>query len=389
MTETVHNVYDVIVIGSGPAGASAAYELVSAGVKVLVLEKEKLPRYKTCGGGLVNRAVNLIPFDISEIVHRKFSSADIYDLETNLHFNVKRTTQIIQMTMRSDFDHYFILKTIERGAIVKDGSTIDEIVNDSDSIKIFAGGGTYKAKFLIAADGATGITSRIFKNGNSYNVPALELEIFGEELYSLFKDKVRFDYGVLPHGYAWVFPKAEHLSIGVAAMRKSGKSLHRYLNDYLKKLNISTDQIDRSEKHGFIIPLFSGKFKPANGRILLTGDALGLADPITAEGISYAIESGQLAARAIINGNFEVDKVIKIYLRKLKPILKELKYARILAWFVYTNTTIRKFVFKNYGSRISELLTDVIMQKKKYSELLHNPLNYLKLFRPIIFWRTK
>ena len=92
----------------------------------------------------------------------------------------------------------------------------------------------------------------------------------------------------------------------------------------------------------------------------------------------------------LFRSKFELNDVVKIYKQFLKPILKELRYAKVLAWFVYGNPAVRRSVFKHYGARISELLTDVIMDEKKYSEVLKNPKNYLKLFRPLFTgWKRR
>ena len=267
---------------------------------------------------------------------------------------------------------------------------VKKIFNLENEVELIINEKSYHTKFVIAADGATGIATKSLGLVNKLKVPALECEIFGHSLFKRFKDSVRFDYGIVPHGYAWVFPKAAHLSVGIAVMKKSGTSLHNLLSKYLRALNINQEEIEEMDKHGFMIPLYSGKNKLSSGRVLIVGDALGLADPITAEGISYAIESGQLAARAIINGKFELTEVVKIYQQLLKPLLKELRYAKVLAWFVYGNPAVRRSVFKHYGARISELLTDVIMDEKKYSEILKNPKNYLKLFRPLFTgWKRR
>ena len=384
------NEVDVIVIGSGPAGSSAAYELARSGIKVLVVDKEKLPRYKTCGGGVVYRAARLLPFSIVESKNKSFNSAEINDHESKLHFNVKRNKPIVEMIMRADFDYHILSRAVEEGAEVKDGMEVKKIFNLENEVELIINEKSYHTKFVIAADGATGIATKSLGLVNKLKVPALECEIFGHSLFKRFKDSVRFDYGIVPHGYAWVFPKAAHLSVGIAVMKKSGTSLHNLLSKYLRALNINQEEIEEMDKHGFMIPLYSGKNKLSSGRVLIVGDALGLADPITAEGISYAIESGQLAARAIINGKFELNDVVKIYKQFLKPILKELRYAKVLAWFVYGNPAVRRSVFKHYGARISELLTDVIMDEKKYSEILKNPKNYLKLFRPLFTgWKRR
>ena len=163
-------------------------------------------------------------------------------------------------------------------------------------------------------------------------------------------------------------------------MNGSGKSLHKYLNEYINILGIK--DIKDEKKHGYYIP-FHKKKEFTNGRILLVGDAAGLTDPITAEGISYAIESGRYAAEAILKGGDKKEMVIKSYERNVKKITDELKYAKILAFFIYSSPTLSSFVFKRYGKKLSELMVDVIMGRKKYSKLLKDPMNYLKLFKPV------
>ena len=169
-------------------------------------------------------------------------------------------------------------------------------------------------------------------------------------------------------------------------MNKPGINLHHYLKEYYKVLGII--KIIREEKHGYVIPLHSKLQKFVYGRILISGDTASLADPITAEGISYAITSGIYAASAIINGQGNKGQVSRIYESDVQKTLNELKYARYLAFFIYKSSALRSFVFKMYGKKLSNLMTDVITGKVKYSELLKNPVNYLKLFKLPAFSRN-
>lgn len=385
------NQFDVIIIGAGVAGSSAAFELANTGLKVLVLEKEKLPRYKTCGGGVVLRAVNLLPFEINPVVQTKISSAEVFDQENKIRFLIKRDEPVIYFVMRADLDNYILSKAREKGAAVYDQSKVMGIITSDDGVEVKTDGQTFSSKYVIAADGATGISMTLFKlNQHILRVPAIESEIIVDnKTLKKFKDNARFDFGFVPHGYGWVFPKMDHLSIGIAFMKKVNQSIQRWFNKYLELLEMNQEIIIGSQKHGYVIPLIRGKTICCTGRILFAGDNLGFADPLTAEGISYAIETGQLAARAIINNYPDYLKVVKSFTLDINIVYKEVKSARFLSEVVYGPLALRKFIFKHYGNQLSELLADVIMERKKYSEIVRDPLNYLKLIRPFNFFRGK
>ncbi|UCH64389.1 MAG: geranylgeranyl reductase family protein [Ignavibacterium sp.] len=373
-------IYDAIIIGSGVAGTSAAYFLVKGGKNVLLLEKERLPRYKTCGGGVISRISDILPYEIEPVVDVKMFTADIFDHENNISFHVKRDEPIINMTMRESLDYFMLEKAREENAIFKSEEIVTDINQNSEYVEVVTEMGKYNARFVIAADGASGITVRKLGLQNNYKkIPALENEVYVENnQYEEHSKTARFDFGFVPAGYAWVFPKKEHLSIGLFTMNGSNVSLRKYLNEFITKLGIK--DIKEEKKHGYFLPLYK-KSEFTKGRILLVGDAAGLTDPITGEGISYAIESGKCAAEAIVHGSNDVDTVIKNYQKNLKGIVTELRYAKFLALFVYASPKLRKFAFKRYGKKLSELMTDVITGRNKYSKLMKDPLNYLKLFR--------
>jgi geranylgeranyl reductase family protein len=374
-------IYDAIIIGGGVAGTSAAYFLAKGGKNVLLLEKETLPRYKTCGGGVISRISEILPYEINTAVDKRMYTADIFDHVNNLSFHVKRNEPIINMTMRENLDYFMLEKAYEENATYNSEETVTDIHQTSEYVEVVTEKEKYSAKFVIAADGASGITVRkLGMQKNIKKIPALEHEIsVDNNQLDIHSRTARFDFGFVPAGYAWVFPKKEHLSIGLFTMNGLGVSPRQYLDKYINMLGIK--DIKEEKKHGYYIPLYMKK-EFTNGRILLVGDAAGLTDPITGEGISYAIESGKCAAEAILKGGNDIDIVIESYQQNLKGIVTELKYAKILSFFVYSSPNLRKFVFRRYGKKISELITDVIMGRKKYSKLLKNPMNYLKLFKP-------
>ncbi|MEJ2615975.1 MAG: FAD-dependent monooxygenase, partial [Ignavibacteriaceae bacterium] len=120
-------IYDVIIAGSGPAGASAAYILTKAGKRVLVLEKAGLPRYKTCGGGITSKGLNLIPFDMTKVLERSCYSVEINDFEAGISISTKRDKPVVSMTMRSDFDYHLIKEAEKYGADIKDETEVKEL----------------------------------------------------------------------------------------------------------------------------------------------------------------------------------------------------------------------------------------------------------------------
>ncbi len=373
------NNHDVIIIGAGVAGATAAYYLAKAGKDILVIEKEKLPRHKTCGGGVVYRAKQSLPFNIDEVVERNFKKINVYDYENDLCFKVNRKKPVINLVMRSNLDNLIISEAAKFGAKIYDGLTATNLINNDEYLEVTANNSTFKSGFVIAADGASGVSLKVLGYEQKFfRAPAVECEVYlSENEFERYKNIIRFDFGYIPHGYGWVFPKNNHLSVGIALMKKAKLNLNFFLKNYLEMLGY--ENVINMKKHGFLIPINPFSFKPFLGRILLTGDTIGLADPITAEGISYAIESGRMAAEAIIDGVNDQNLVNKCYKEKLKPLFKELKYARILARFVYGSPKVRRFVFKHYGKCLSELLTDVIMKKNRYSSIMKNPINYIKL----------
>ncbi|MCF8259861.1 MAG: geranylgeranyl reductase family protein [Melioribacteraceae bacterium] len=373
--------YDVVIIGAGPAGAFASFNCSTLGLKTLLIDKAKFPRYKTCGGGLVKKGYDLIPFDISPAVERECFSISLFDHESTHQFTVRKDYPLVKMVMRDKFDNLLVESAIESGSQFIDDTRVSGIESSGESINIKTNRGSFTAKYLIAADGVNGIVSKFLNNKFNFNrTPALEYEVFvDEKTFSEYNNSARFDFGFIPEGYGWIFPKRDHLSVGIASFNPKVRNIKSYMNDYLKSLSFEKFNL---EKHGFIIP-FNSKWKTFHsGNILFAGDTAGLPDPITAEGISNALLSGKIAAEILTNHFAEKNVVGEIYSEKIAAeIGNENRYAQYVASLFYRSSTVRKFLLKRNGIKLAELMSDIIAGKRKYSHLVRKPINYVKLIK--------
>jgi len=377
-----HTLFDVAVIGSGPAGSSAAFHLAEQGLKVIIIEKDSLPRYKPCGGGLVPRASSFLPFHPRDISESECFEAGINLLDAGLSFSVQREEPVIFMTMRENLDFLLVSKAREKGAELFSGCHVIDIVSMPVTAEIRTDKGSVFAKFVVGADGAAGITAR--KSGwkdSRKLIPVFAYEVsVDEEIFSQFGRKARFDFGITPYGYVWLFPKKKHFSIGMLDMKEHLGKPDTFFQRYLKMIGI--ERISGHTRHSFLIPVSPRNDDFVKKRVLLAGDAAGFVDPLTGEGISFALKSGALAAKAIADGNLEEKNVKEKYHEALKKeLLPELRSAAFLAGLIYRNPRFRTWLFRRHGQRLAEIVTDIIAGKSSYRQALKNPMNYWKLLK--------
>jgi geranylgeranyl reductase family protein len=375
--------HDVAVVGAGPAGASAARVLAEAGARVVLLEKHALPRYKTCGGGVVERALRGLPPEVraaveATVVERRCHAAEIDLGADGLHFRAERQRPLISMVMRDRFDAALTAAAERAGAEVRTRSAVRGVAVRADRIDLDTTNGPVAARFVVAADGATSETARLAGwRPPRPCAPALEAEVRARDVdFDRLADVARFDFGPIAGGYGWVFPKRDHLSIGVCTMRR-GVNLNVSLAGYLQALGLT--RLEHADRHGFFITLGPRRDGVARGRLLLAGDAAALADPVTGEGISAAIDSGTLAGRAILGGGDEPGRVRAGYDRALAPLRREIRLGRLLARLTYDLPRLRRRVFRLRGQALAEGMTDVLMGDRTYAGLLGHAKTYAYL----------
>ncbi len=325
--------YDVIIVGAGPAGATLAYELAKRGIGVLVLEKENLPRYKCCAGGVTSKAAKLLDFDISEV-------AEDVIYEVSFTFNLgspclrQHRQPLIYTVMRDVFDHFLVKKAQQLRAVLMDGQKVAQIRVSADWVEISTADNVFRSRLVVGADGAYSVVSRELGMGRSIEyVAGIESEVVvPEEELAKWKSRVQMDLGCIPGGYAWVFPKRNHLSIGVGCLASKARHLNHHHQKFLNSLSIGSYNIAKSSSH--LIPICTKGRIVWQDKALLLGDAAGLADPLTGEGIYNAILSAQLAA-PVIENSLAHDKVkLEDYQEAVdEKIMSELRIARTLSRF--------------------------------------------------------
>ncbi len=301
-------VYDTLVIGMGPAGATAAYQLSRAGLSVLGLDKATHPRYKVCGGGLSARIDRILEDDYKSVVEHT-----IYGIQFSYRgadpFFLDSSSPIAYTVMRDRFDHFLVEKARRAGTEVHEDEPVTSCRQLFDGIEVTTDRGRYLAKVLIGADGANSLVAQqLFPGRRSRRMATLESEIpIGTAPHYPGTGRALIDIGATPAGYAWIFPKQERLSVGVGDLRGGLASPKKIFDRFVRnEKGLAPWKVPQPIGHP--LPIFS-EHNEANresvglvsGHALLVGDAGHLVDPLFGEGIYYAVRSGQLAAESILN----------------------------------------------------------------------------------------
>lgn len=337
-------VYDVIVVGAGPAGAVLAYQLASRGLQTLVLERAALPRFKACGGGLPLKALHSLPFDASDALDLA-ARGGILTYRGRRLLKADLEPPVAWLVMRDRFDHALMQRAVEAGAHLVEETPVTAVEETDDHVTAHTHSGAFMGRLLAGADG---VHSRVARSlgllAHRSTGLALEAELAVPEAgMDAQGPYATFDFGALPHGYGWVFPKRDHLSVGVfraapgLAQRGGADGLRQHLERFVASQPVLQDSRWLTVR-GQPIPLGTSREPLHKGRALLVGDAANLADAWLGEGIYYAITSARMAAEAMIEalsqGQGEPD-LSPYSARILDTLGHQFEYARRFARLVY------------------------------------------------------
>ncbi|GAB6946660.1 geranylgeranyl reductase family protein [Vulcanisaeta sp. JCM 16161] len=318
------NTYDVIVVGAGPSGSIAAYVAARLGLRVLVLDRFRFPRIKPCGGGLTQKSIALLRglgIDLDGII--RDTCRRVVVINNAGSFLLTDNEPIISVVSRDEFDNYLLSNALEMGAEYAVDRVIRVDVHE-DYVNVVGTDNTYTGKYVIAADGANSVIAKQLGNDIRRNTAMAFMTIARGDYLS---DVCLIDMSRIKWGYSWVFPRGdEEYDAGIGSIHWGDYKAQ--LIKYVGDLGLRGGEI-----RGHPIPI-KARDKLVSRRVALVGDAAGLADPTTGEGIFYAMYSGALAALTLRH-SINPTEFMNNYLGVIKPLIKNLSIAYYLSLGTY------------------------------------------------------
>ena len=333
--------YDVIVVGLGPAGVVASKILKENNVNFCVIDKNKFPREKLCGGGLTNKSVKLLKkLDVNIDSKRSYHCNNVLVSSKGISKNVILDNDII-MIDRKEFDYNNVKE------IIKEKYLKEKITNLKDNI-LTTDKDNYEFKYLIFADGVNGYSRNLINNREfGYCVECRVDEI---------SEQTVLDFEAIIGGYGWVFPKVDHTTIGLGGFDNRKNNYQDLLCAFAKKYNF---RIDRKDIRGYPIPVFTKEVydkSVIDNKYILIGDAASLVDPVSGEGIYYAMLSGKLASESIIECLKDNKNIKDVYFDKTKALCNSLVKRRKASKLLYSSLGYRLI---KHGLRSKRVLNKI------------------------------
>lgn len=356
----------VAVLGGGPAGAFAAEKLASSGVKTIVID-EKLAWEKPCGGGLTYKAYSQYPFLIENDTPKKIVS------ETYLSSDAGGTaklnlTQPLVIYSRMELNS-MLLQRAEKSGAQLEKTRVLEVNRGSDGWKLKTRSGTIDADFCVIA---TGARNTLKEFGTQYS--AADTMVALGYYIPIAQDHVDIRFFSRFEGYIWIFPRNGHLSAGICGKGQSAQALRARLERYLAEKGIP---IKDATFYGHVLPSLEkpawGKNRVGGDRWLAVGDAAGLVDPVTGEGLYYAVRSADLASKVLLS---DPSQAMEAYRRLLRQeftddleLASRLAKRLFLGRFLYCDVPARMIQFMRRSPTFCEIMQDLFAGTQNYLEL--------------------
>ncbi len=343
---------DAVVVGGGPAGATAAYCLAKAGQRVRIIDKHVFPRSKLCAG-LITRKTTECLRRLFGISIRQMKDAGLIRNTLYAYRIYHRRTEIVRgrldhpfhLVDRQHYDHYLLKRALDAGAELTMGRTVTAVRPKQGKVYL-EGGHFIKARAVIGADGVWSCVRRsIFPSNQDRRRWRSCLAMTIEKVCPVERPEshASLHFGYVPWGYAWSFPLSGQRIVGIGSLRhKDGRPFSEGFGGFMKDVGLASEAVPPWRGH----PLPFGNYlsRPGCHRVLLTGDACGLADPLLGEGIYYAHRSAELAADAVLSSSADGHLMNRRYRKALdRNILRELRWIRLYRDLLFLGGRIRRY----------------------------------------------
>jgi geranylgeranyl reductase family protein len=354
-------------------------------VRVLLLDAKRFPREKPCGGGVQHKASLRIPFDWNGVVHSTLQ-------DVSISFNLKdRFTRgyslpLVHSVLRREFDQHLLSAARAAGAVVFEGVRVTACsTNGSGGVEIATDAGPFFGDVAVGADGAYSVLARSLNQRADYFWQAAIYCEIPDEFLNLDTNQrlpMSIDWGSLPSGYAWIFPKRGYVNVGVGCPASIARLLRPYLLNFLDKEHLLLrGALPRLKFVGHQLPTMTSRTALAGNSIVLVGDAAGLVEPLTGDGISYACHSAQIAADVILDYlRHSIRKLDRYERRVREEIGADLLWSRRLLSLAVTFPRLIHGLVKN-NDEVWETFCRVMRGEETFRSLTRTvlgPLQYLR-----------
>ncbi len=397
--------YDIIIVGGGPAGSTAAKIAALNGLRVLCIEKFKFPRVKACGGAIPQSIIEELP-QLGNYATSYITGVQIFGSDLNTSVKYERTKAKAAFVIRSEFDQQLLNDAKQAGAEILEGERVTDVEIQENGVFVKTiSGKNFSGKIIFGADGTNSIVAKkagLIEKWNSDQVAltfSLEIEL-GEEFLNTFYPEANrvaiFHMRFLnTFGYGWIFPKKKHINVGFGAKLKDTHEIRKYFLSYLDFCE-KKGLIPKMEHENYaaaLIPMNGSLKKTYSKRIMLLGDSAGFVNPINGEGIHYAVKSGMIAsevAKKIIEDNDFSEKRFREYQKRwMNDFGRDLKMYLFLRRFMMKNIN-RYLHYASVNELFGRLMVRVSMSidspRKKFWELMRR---YIALRIRDIFGKLK
>ena len=373
--------YDVVISGCGPAGANAAYQCASAGLQVLMIDREDFPRQKCCAGGLLARAYARLPDFPASIIEKEITGAKFVLGDQSLE--IKSDKRVAVTVKREKFDTFLLQRALEAGAEAVTGIPVTKAIEKNDHVDITYGNETVSSKLFIVAEGASSRIANLIFGAPAHSAKAIAFAqdlLVGSDpgdnfvIYTIGRSPTKPKLRNRFPAYGWAFPRKDSVNIGVGGVGYPTAYFQQSLEKILKHVDIQHHLVAAETIKAHPIP-YSIREKFYTRRCMAVGDSAGFASPLSGEGFTYAIVSGQDAGQAAIDFIQQNTSLAEDYGSRIKSdILPYLRSSTLAARLVALSAS-----FCNIPTLVEEFSSDEAIKKTCIEYVLGN-CDWTKLF---------